>query len=162
LTTHQKTTKYCLEIQGKSTHGYKCEYCNKFYTQSQTLDTHIRSCKEKEKSIQVQKETETSKTIKKLENDILKLKRHEKDNLQKKDEYYNEKIKEKELTFLKDIDTLKEKLQEKEIHHEAILKEKNEYIAKLDAKLEKFENAVTNMAAATLSKAAVFADEQFP
>jgi hypothetical protein len=50
-----------------------------------------------------------------------------------------------------------EKVKEKESYHEMILKEKNEYISKLEAniikleaKLEKFENAVvTNMAATT-------------
>jgi len=69
------------------------------------------------------KKTQSDKhqeNINRLESEIIKLKRLEKDNIKKVTQ-----------------------------SHEAILKEKNEYIAKLEAKLEKFENAVTNMAAAT-------------
>uniref|UniRef100_A0A6C0KF78 C2H2-type domain-containing protein n=1 Tax=viral metagenome TaxID=1070528 RepID=A0A6C0KF78_9ZZZZ len=68
------------------------------------------------------KKTQSDKhqeNINRLESEIIKLKRLEKDNIKKVTQ-----------------------------SHEAILKEKNEYIAKLEAKLEKFENAVTNMAAA--------------
>jgi hypothetical protein len=146
LTTHQKTTKYCLEIQGKTSGGFKCEYCHKIYTQSQTLHSHVETCKEKEKQILSQKETESIKQIKKLESEITKLKRNEKENLQKKDEYHVEKMKEKEASYMKDIETLKEKLAEKN-EYIAKLESKLEKIeAKLEAKLDKMESAVATMA----------------
>jgi hypothetical protein len=96
---------------------------------NKTLNDHVQVCKErhkKEKESKDHKYNQLDKQVEKYKGIEKKLEEKNKENRQ-----------------------LKEKLQEKEIHHEAILKEKNEYIAKLEAKLEKFENAVTNMAAAT-------------
>ena len=103
LLQHQKTTKYCLELQGKVNTDFTCIHCNKNLCTNDRLYSHYKSCKEKHK-----------------------------------------------IEAVKDIDKENEYLKEK-------LHEKNEYIAKLEAnitkleaKLEKFENAVvTNMAATT-------------
>ena len=157
LTTHQKTTKYCLEIQGKTTGGFKCEYCHKIYTQSQTLHSHVETCKEKEKQILAQKESESIKQIKKLESEITKLKRNEKENLQKKDEYHVEKMKEKDISlcekmkekeasFSKETESLKDKLAEKNEYIAKLEAKLEKLEAKLDSKLEKLETAVTTMA----------------
>ena len=135
LSTHQKTTKYCLEIQGKTSNGFKCEYCDKIYTQSQALDTHLKICSEKKKIFIKQKEVESSQTIKKLESEITKLKRTEKEKLKEKDTYYQEKLKEKETYYQRDIKVLEDKVQDKQ-----------EYITKLEARLERFESTVVNMA----------------
>jgi hypothetical protein len=147
LSTHQKTTKYCLEIQGKTSNGFKCEYCNKIYTQSQALDTHIKICSEKKKIFIKQKEVESAVTIKKLESEISKLKRAEKESLQKKDSYYQEKLKEKDAYY-------QEKLKEKDTYYQKDVKvledkvlDKQEYIAKLEARLDKFETTVVTLAA---------------
>ena len=102
LGQHQKTAKYCLDLQGSTNINFICTYCNKNLCTNDRLNTHYHACKEKQKQ-------DTAKDIK-VENEYLK------------------KVAQ---------------------GHEVVLKEKNEYIAKLEAKLEKFENAVTNMAAAT-------------
>jgi hypothetical protein len=107
LVNHQKTAKFCLNIQGKVNTSFSCDYCNKIFTSNQTLNDHLlHTCKKHKKS---------------------------------EKNYYEEKIKD-----------YQEKIREKDSYHENIIKEKNDYIAKLEAKLEKFENAVvTNMAATT-------------
>jgi cell division septum initiation protein DivIVA len=114
LTAHQKSAKFCLNLQGANNDDtdkkFTCDYCQKTLTQQKSLDVHIVSCKEKKKTLERTKDIEQALTIKRLEMEIIKLKRSEKEKL----------------------------------------REKNEYIAKLEAKLEKFEDAVvTNMAATT-------------
>ena len=130
LSSHQKSAKYCLELQGehKEEKKFTCEYCNKVLTQQKSLDVHIISCKEKKKKNEMMKDTENSLLIKKLEYEIVKLKKNEKENIQKKDEYHTQKMKEKDALLLVETESLKEKIAEK-----------NEYIAKLEAKLEKME-----------------------
>lgn len=43
LTKHQKTTKYCLIIQGKATDLYKCP-CGTAFTSKTTLTQHQATC----------------------------------------------------------------------------------------------------------------------
>ena len=41
LKLHQKTTKYCLKLQGKNEeNNFECEYCNKIFTVKQNLTSH--------------------------------------------------------------------------------------------------------------------------
>ena len=48
LTSHQKSTKYCLILQGKSiTEDFKCQYCIKKFTTQSNLNDHLLICKEK-------------------------------------------------------------------------------------------------------------------
>jgi hypothetical protein len=116
LLSHQKTAKYCLDIQGKDGESYTCKDCNRSFTATKILVDHIQICKERLKNEKENKEQDYIKTIKRLETDLNKL---------KKDKQENEYLKKN-------------------------LQEKNEYISKLEAKLEKFEDAVvTNMAATT-------------
>ena len=49
LVAHQKTAKFCLEIQGKNDKNFECEYCCKKFTQNQSLIDHFNVCKEKGK-----------------------------------------------------------------------------------------------------------------
>jgi hypothetical protein len=109
LTVHQKTTKYCLTIQGKTNEQYKCTFCDKCFTTHQQLDKHDKICK-------IKQDTNYEQELKKIKDEFLLYKKQDKTRLK---------------------------------YCENTIKEKNEYIAKLEAKLEKFENAVTNMAAAT-------------
>jgi hypothetical protein len=126
LCAHQNTAIFCLELQGKQPDekGFNCEFCNKKYAQKKGLILHVNTCKEKVKKSQDEKQNEHIILVKQLELEISKLKQIEKDSIKKvtdeKDSYYQEK-----------------------------LREKNEYIAKLEAKLEKFENTVTNIATST-------------
>jgi hypothetical protein len=124
LTAHQKSAKFCLNLQGSNNEvekNFTCEYCQKTLTQQKSLDVHIVSCKEKKKTLERTKDIEQALTIKRLEMEIIKLKRSEKEKL----------------------------------------REKNEYITKLEAKLEKFENAVVTNMAATTSKLYDEDDDQY-
>jgi hypothetical protein len=53
LNHHQKTAKYCLEIQGKINENFICNFCNKKYSTHSNLNIHLQSCKEKEKKDQL-------------------------------------------------------------------------------------------------------------
>jgi arsenate reductase-like glutaredoxin family protein len=97
LSNHQKSTKYCLSIQGATGNNYSCDYCSKTFTQLQSAEIHKHTCKEKKKIIE---KNDHEQVIKNIE----------------------EKFKER-------------------------LKEKDEYIAKLEARLDKFENVIATMAA---------------
>jgi hypothetical protein len=62
LNTHQKSAKYCIALQRaahENTISYPCEYCNKTYTQMNSLDRHISKCISKiilEKDIFIEKQ----------------------------------------------------------------------------------------------------------
>jgi hypothetical protein len=90
LKVHQKTAKFCLQIQNKPIEEkYNCEYCNKGFSLKSHYTSHITNCKDKKN---IEEQTQNSlllKRIKELE-DELKL---------KDKEYENElKLKYKELT----------------------------------------------------------------
>jgi hypothetical protein len=156
LYSHQKTAKFCLKIQGKLVEtNFNCKYCNKSLTQRSSLDDHLNVCKEKKKQIQDDKEKEQTLIVKKLETELSKVKRTEQrnyqDKIEEKEKYYREKIEEKEKYYREKIEEkekhYKEKIEGKEAYFETTLKEKNEYIAKLEARLDKFESTVVNLAA---------------
>ena len=141
LYSHQKTAKFCLKIQGKLVEtNFNCKYCNKSLTQRSSLDDHLNVCKEKKKQIQDDKEKEQTLIVKKLETELSKVKRTEQRNYQEKieekEKYYQEKLKERD-------DYYQEKLKDKDEK----IQDKNEYIAKLEARLDKFESTVVNLAA---------------
>jgi len=141
LSYHQKTAKYCLEKQGKTNEDYKCSYCEKCFTTKQRIDEHKKqSCKLKSKF-------DSMKEIISLKEDLNICKKQEKMKLKDKDSLYQQQLKEKDIY----ISTA-----------EKIIKEKNDYIAKLESKLEKFENAVVNMSASTTSKLYENDDEESP
>jgi Zinc finger, C2H2 type len=122
LATHQKTAKYCLEIQGKDISNlFGCEFCTKKFTTQQNLKDHILVCKEKEKMEEDQKQ-----------------------------QIYNDKIKDYEIRLDKKEKEIKmirqeyeEKLEKQRHEYEDRLdKQRFEYISKLEAKLEKFEDSI--------------------
>ncbi len=111
MIAHQKTAKYCVEIQGREVLYFQCEFCEKKFTSRQNQIEHF--CKERKKIDELKSKRDYEEYIK-----------------QKYDSNYKE--------FLQKISTLTNhisQLQEK-------LNEKNEYIEKLEAKLDKFEDAV--------------------
>ena len=110
LNSHQKTTKYCLKLQGKIDENiiknFECRFCNKKFTTKQTLTIHTDSCNKK---INSEKERDYEEKLKEKEHDC------------------EEKLKEKERDY-------EEKLKEKERDYEEKLKEKEEKINELKQK----------------------------
>jgi len=68
LLYHQKSVKYCLEIQGKDNKIMECEYCTKNFTMKHVLNEHYYSCKEKlKKDYGKEYENENKKLKEKLD-----------------------------------------------------------------------------------------------
>ena len=130
LGQHQKTAKYCLELQGTTNTSFTCTYCNKTLCTNDKLYTHYHSCKEKLKQ-EIVKDVETQneylkKTIQEKNECITKLEQDHRDKLQEKNDY---------------IAKLETKLAQ----------QKSEY----EIKLEKFENAIiASVTSKTPAKAA--------
>lgn len=125
VVSHQKTAKYCLIIQGKSIiEDFKCQYCEKKFTTSQNLNDHLSICKEK--------------PIKQYEEKLcneLKLK----DHFLKVIDDQTSKITQLN-TELNEIKRLVENKDEK-------IASLNQLISKLEAKLERHETKMYDMAA---------------
>ena len=47
LCHHQKTAKYCLELQGTTITHFECNYCKKYLASNERLVTHLNICKSK-------------------------------------------------------------------------------------------------------------------
>ena len=122
LNNHQKTAKYCIQLQGvenKSENKFICNDCSKIFYQKQHLLTHLQSCKEKEfqdKSGKQQKEFED------------KLRKQEKEFEDK----LRDKMREKEQYIIKLI-TQNENYKEQ-------LEKQQEQIKDLQDKLDKIAN----------------------
>ena len=117
LLSHQKTAKYCLEIQGKNVENnsnFKCEYCDKTFTLKHNLNDHISICKEKPKK---EIENRYKKLIKEHNNEIKKIR-----------EEHDKEISYHEREHKKDIEVL------------------NQIIGKLESKLENYEKRLFDMA----------------
>jgi len=126
LSVHQKNAKFCLKIQGTNNDTYKCEYCEKILTTQQRLNDHQNnSCKLKNNINYEQKLSEKDKLFEQ--------------KLSEKDKLFEQKLSEKDKLF-------EQKLSEKDKLSEQKIAEKNEYILKLEEKIEKYENKFLNMA----------------
>ena len=113
LNVHQKTTKYCLKLQGKNEEkNFECEYCNKIFTVKINLISHYGICKEKELKDKCKKREEI--LIKELNKETEKFRKEFEIVLKQKEEEINElKQKIAELTgrlytFKDDHDLIKE------------------------------------------------------
>jgi hypothetical protein len=122
LISHQKTAKYCLEIQGIEKSDFKCEYCSKTFTVRKVLNEHYRSCKEKKN----QKQDE----VKQIFNNNL--------NLTKKFEKDINKYK-------RIVDDHKKEIAEKDRY----IADLKSTIEELKQKIEKFENALISSSKTT-------------
>ena len=93
LLAHQKTTKYCLEKQGKTvTDDFRCNYCNKNFTLKNNLNDHLSVCKEK--------------PIKEYEEKCQSVKNEYDNNMKLLIEKYNDKLYQKDIDHKKEIDLL--------------------------------------------------------
>ncbi len=82
LIHHQRTAKYCLEKQGVSDSGFKCDHCDKILSTHPRLVTHLRSCKSKVAYI--------------CDNEIEKQKLYYQNELEKQKLYYETELKQKD------------------------------------------------------------------
>ena len=79
LTTHQKSAKYCIKLQGVKGKSFNCDFCTKKFTQKVDLERHYTIC--------------INKRLKDLENEYI-YKINEKDKqINEKDKQINEKDK---------------------------------------------------------------------
>ena len=139
LLSHQKTAKYCLEIQGKNfenTSNFKCEYCDKTFTLKHNLNDHISICKEKQK-----KEAEDNKT-KEYENEIKEIKDGYENEIKKRDKEIK-KIKEE---YEKDISNYNREHKEEIGKFQTEINLLNKIVDKLESKLESYEKRLFEMA----------------
>lgn len=92
LTYHQRTARFCLEIQGKILEDFKCKYCSKNFTTNQHLNDHFNSCKvkrEDDKKLAEEKiHSEYDDRVKKIVNE------------------YEEKIQKKDLEYKREVEIL--------------------------------------------------------
>ena len=143
LLSHQKTAKYCLEIQGiniKNNCNFKCDYCDKTFTLKHNLNDHNSICKQKKI-----KETEDNK-IKEYDVEIKKIKDEHKKEINDRDNQIK-KIKDE---YKKEInqkdDQIKKIRDDYEREHKKEVELLNQIISKLEAKLESYEKRLFDMA----------------
>jgi muconolactone delta-isomerase len=137
MISHQKTTKYCLEKQGKNlSENFKCEYCDRIFTLKTNLNDHISICKEKQK-----KQVEDNKT-KEYENEIQEIKKEYENEIKKKDKEIK-KIKEE---HEKELSNYKREHKEEIGKFQTEINLLNKNIEKLESKLESYERRLFEMA----------------
>ena len=143
LLSHQKTAKYCLEIQGiniKNNCNFKCDYCDKTFTLKHNLNDHNSICKQKKI-----KETEDNK-IKEYDVEIKKIKDEHKKEINDRDN----QIKKIKVEYKKEInqkdDQIKKIRDDYEREHKKEVELLNQIISKLEAKLESYEKRLFDMA----------------
>jgi hypothetical protein len=140
MISHQKTTKYCLEKQGKNlSENFKCEYCDKIFTLKNNLNEHISICRCKKI-----REKEDNKN-KDYDNEIKKIK----DDYEKKIndlEEQNKKIKDIYEKKTNDKNNQIQKMKDEHFYLEKEIDSLNHIITKLEAKLESYEKRLFDMA----------------
>jgi len=72
LNNHQKTAKFCLDLQNKLNNGslIRCEFCLKEFTTKKYLNQHNEICKQKK----LTEQTDLKKELEKLQKEIIELK----------------------------------------------------------------------------------------
>ena len=133
LSTHQKTTKYCLKIQNTDTElkNFKCNYCNKILTTKQHLLTHLSTCKEKEIQERLKEEFDKKENLYKKQ--IEKQENLQKKELQKQYKLHQEQLEKQEKFY-------KEQLEKQEKFYKEQLKKQEDQNNDLLLKLEKIAN----------------------
>ena len=130
LNTHQKTTKYCLKLQGKKEEStFECEYCNKKFTLKINLSNHYGICKEKEIDEKLKKEI---KEFNKEKEELQKEFNKEKEELQKE---FNKEKEELQKEFNKERE-------QKQRKHEMEIKEKEYEINELKQKIAELNGRI--------------------
>jgi hypothetical protein len=95
LKIHQRTAKFCLQIQNKQAEViYECDYCKKNYNIKSNFNVHVLLCKEKKAEEDKNETIKMNKKIKELEKQLneYKLKLSAKDELNKNLKEYSKKL----------------------------------------------------------------------
>ena len=116
LQQHKKRSKSCLEMQGTSS-TIECEFCSRKLSTQDSLTAHLQICKQK-------KNSDMEKQKKEYDRKISKQKKDYEDQLDKQKKDYEDQFDKQKKDMGGVIENLKET------------------ISKLEAKLEKFEDAV--------------------
>ena len=110
LNNHQKTTKYCLNIQNKGdVNNFSCQHCNKCFTVKKTFVTHLKTCKKLEAELKEKKSNE-KEYINKIEQQLKELKEYNKELLEqlKEKDKENNLLKGQILIYKDDHEFIKE------------------------------------------------------
>ena len=142
LVTHQQTAKYCLELQGKVCSKFDCQFCGKKFTTQQNLNDHDSICKEKERRQYEHKLKECQHKIQELEKQRFEYE----EKLEAQKQYYITKLEKQKQDYEEKNERQKQDYEEKNE------RQKQEYITKLEARLERFESTVVNMASEPKTK----------
>lgn len=107
LVSHQKTAKYCLELQNKNNENFQCNFCKKNFTSRYNLNDHLNTCKKKKtEEIENKLKGDFTQQIDILKEKIISLQNLQYDN----EKYYQIKIDEKDKIIQK-LETKLEKFE---------------------------------------------------
>ena len=142
LQKHQKYTKYCLKLQGKEKHKFKCSGCGKNYTSAQNLELHERKCEQLHSKNQEQKHEE-------------KINRY-KTKLKDVENIYKQKLKDMEDDFKKKLlfqaERYRNRIDSMYDSHQNELKRLKEQEDKNSEQIKDLQNKLENIALKSVSK----------
>lgn len=86
LVSHQKSAKYCLELQNKNNENFACNFCSKKFTSRFNLNEHLTTCKKKQNvEIEIKLKNEYTSQIDILKEKIIILESNYKIKIEEKD-----------------------------------------------------------------------------
>jgi hypothetical protein len=103
LIQHQKTAKYCLELQEKENNDLQCKFCNKKLSSKARLNNHLEICSSRQ---EIESENKDNLIQELKNNNIVLLEKQQNYEkqiliLQKENEIYKEKLEKLENTIAK-------------------------------------------------------------
>jgi len=107
MLSHQKTTKYCLEQQGKVCNNFECQFCSKHFTTQHNLNDHNSVCKEKDKKQLKEIEVQNIQYKEKLE----KQKQDYEERLEKQKQDYEEKLEKQRQEYMTKLEARLDKFE---------------------------------------------------
>ena len=107
MLSHQKTTKYCLEQQGKVCNNFECQFCSKHFTTQHNLNDHNSVCKEKDKKQLKEIEVQNIQYKEKLE----KQKQDYEERLEKQKQDYEEKLEKQRQDYMTKLEARLDKFE---------------------------------------------------
>jgi len=86
LVSHQKSAKYCLELQNKNNENFPCNFCSKKFTSRFNLNEHFTTCKKKQnEEIEIKLKNEYTSQIDVLKEKIIILESNYQIKIEEKD-----------------------------------------------------------------------------